>query len=624
MCGKASIWEKIWKFLLLNFIITALYQFSSLSSQQPIYTQYVNLNDSDSLQDFAPRYMRHDRPQIGIYMDMNCQLTDQFIEETSHLRLFNYRYRWLVYDESSNFSRFYGIFKNVNLSVDTQLAYVVPKEPQKPVNLSKTSYINFDAYNNGLFLGGSLNITSNYEIACNSSNCQKTKYLSDLYKRLQYGNRQTLSDITMRVAVVVTRYDLQAPEQDIQNFLLKQQDFHIDPLSRLGIQIFLLLKDSLNTNVSYIYSDRWTDVDYTGGIVGALVTETADLTSAPFFMTAGRFQFLTPIAPTGDFRSVCMFRTPLNSGIQGRVFIEPFSTKVWIMFGVILALAALFLWLTFYVEYYRMKPTTEFLPSLLTTCLISFGSACSQGSFLIPTSLGGRLGFISLLIISFLVNNYYTSVVVSTLLGSPVKSKIKTMGDLADSNLEVGLEPLPYTYTYLNFSGLPEVRRFVKRKIENKKNFWFSAQDGINKMREKPGFVFIFETSTGFNIIENQFDQHEICDLNEILFRSDTLLLTHLHKNSSYKEIVRLKTMRILETGVHSKHRRLWVRTHLHCMSNNFVINVGMEYTGPLFLLLICGYLMVLVVFVVEIIWHHYVERRKSMFSIEQLDKEEN
>ncbi|XP_046807328.1 ionotropic receptor 75a-like [Lucilia cuprina] len=253
---------------------------------------------------------------------MNCQLTDQFIEETSHLRLFNYRYGWLVYDELSNFSRFYGIFKNVNLSVDTQLAYVVPKEPQKPVNLSKTSYINFDAYNNGLFLGGSLNITSNYEIACNSSDCHS--------------------------------FDLQAPEQDIQNFLLKQQDFHIDPLSRLGIQIFLLLKDSLNTNVSYIYSDRWTDVDYTGGIVGALVTETADLTSAPFFMTAGRFQFLTPIAPTGDFRSVACFALP--------------SIR-----------AALFLWLTFYVEYYRMKPTTEFLPSLLTTCLISFGSACSQG-----------------------------------------------------------------------------------------------------------------------------------------------------------------------------------------------------------------------------------------------------
>lgn len=88
------------------------------------------------------------------------------------------------------------------------------------------------------------------------------------------------------------------------------------------------------------------------------------------------------------------------------------------------------------------------------------------------------------------------------------------------------------------------MRRFVKRKIETKKNFqslWYSANEGINKMRYKSGFVFIFETSTGYNLIEKLYDPHEICDLNEILFRSDTLLATHLHKNSSYKEIVRLK-----------------------------------------------------------------------------------
>lgn len=193
-------------------------------------------------------------------------------------------------------------------------------------------------------------------------------------------------------------------------------------------------------------------MDYTGGVVGTLVNDEADITATPFFMTPGRFQFLTPIAPTGDFRSVGMFRTPRNSGLRGKVFVEPFSTKVWIGFGIMLGLGAIFLWFTFFVEYHRLKPYVEFVPSFLTTCLISFGTACSQGSFLIPGSLGGRLAFITLSMITFLINNYYTSIVVAILLGSPVKSDIKTLGDLADSNLEVGLEPSPYTYTYLNVS----------------------------------------------------------------------------------------------------------------------------------------------------------------------------
>lgn len=187
--------------------------------------------------------------------------------------------------------------------------------------------------------------------------------------------------------------------------------------------------------------------------MGSLVNETADLTSAPFFMTSGRFRFLSSIAATGDFRSVCMFRTPRNSGMHGGVFLEPFSSKVWILFGCSLLLAALMLWLAFFMEHYQMdRYISTFVPSLLTTCLISFGSACAQSSFLIPRSWGGRIAFMSLSIATFLMYNYYTSVVVSSLLGSPVKSKIKSLSQLADSDLEVGLEPLPYTYTYLNVS----------------------------------------------------------------------------------------------------------------------------------------------------------------------------
>lgn len=202
------------------------------------------------------------------------------------------------------------------------------------------------------------------------------------------------------------------------------------------------------------YFDTWSDADNTGGVVGALVNHTVDLTSAPLVMSPLRFHFITPIAPTGYFRSVCMFRTPRNSGIKGSVFVEPFSMQVWIYFGVILALAALLLWFTFLVEYYKMGKHSTFIPSFLTTCLISIGSACAQSSSLLPGSIGGRFLFITLMLISFIMLNYYTSVVVSILLGSPVKSNIKTMSDLTDSNLDVGFEPLPYTYAYLNVRSI--------------------------------------------------------------------------------------------------------------------------------------------------------------------------
>ncbi|KAM7354774.1 ionotropic receptor 75a-like isoform 2-T3 [Cochliomyia hominivorax] len=602
-----------------------VYQFSNLSSHYGLYTQYVNMDNRAALANFSSRYMRHDRPQIGIFMDMNCNRTEDFIDENSHLRLFNYRYRFLVYDEISNFSRFYNIFKSVNLSVDTRLTYVVPKYLPDLWNATKTSYITFDVYNNGWLIGGAINITTDYEIECYASYCKRTKYLSNLYKRPLYGNRESLRDVIMRVALVVTRYPLTAPKHEILEFLFAQKDFHIDPLSRLGILIFQLLIETLYTRIDYEYYDRWTDMDYTGGVVGALVNETADLVTSPFFMTPGRFQFLAPLSITGTFGMVCMFRTPQNSGIQGHVFIEPFSPTVWIIFGVILGLYALFLWLTFFVEFHHMKPYIDFAPSLLTTCFISFASSCLQGSFVVPGTFGGRFGYMTLLIICFLMYNYYTSIVVSSLLGSPVKSNLKTLADLANSDLEVGLESWPYMYTYLNFSTLPDVRLFVRRKVESKKILrspWYTSQEGITKMREKPGFVFIFETSTGYNMIENQYHPHEICDLNKILFRPDTMLATHVHKNSSYKELFRLKLMRILETGVHSKHRRLWVRTSINCLDSNFLLTVGMEYAAPLFLLLVGSYLLCFFIFLLEILWSHVERKRKNMEIIERQAEE--
>uniref|UniRef100_A0A1A9URY2 Uncharacterized protein n=1 Tax=Glossina austeni TaxID=7395 RepID=A0A1A9URY2_GLOAU len=459
--------------------------------------------------------------------------------------------------------------------------YVVKNTTRTLVERSSSSFVVYDVYNNGFQIGGSLNITVDYEVECNSWACLKCKYLSELHMRSLYGNRERLSDARIRV----TRFDLKAPHSEINAFLSSQRDFYIDPLVRFGFQVLLLLGDSLYTKFSLQYFDKWTDAEYTGGAIGALVNQTVDLISTPFVMTPLRFNFITPIAPTGDFRSVCMFRTPRNSGIKGSVFVEPFSMKVWIYFGVILALAAVLLWFTFLVEYYKMGNHSTFIPSFLTTCLISIGSACAQSSYLLPGSIGGRFLFITLMLISFIMLNYYTSVVVSILLGSPVKSKIKTMSDLADSNLDVGLEPLPFTYSYLNSSTLPEVKRFVRHKVAPKlhtNNLWFSAQEGIMRVRDRPGFVFVFEVSTGYNLIERTYEATEICDLNEVLFRPDTQLVTHLHRNSSYREIVRLKILRLMETGVHAKHRRQWVRTHLNCLTNNLIVHVGLEYTAQL------------------------------------------
>lgn len=93
-------------------------------------------------------------------------------------------------------------------------------------------------------------------------------------------------------------------------------------------------------------------------------------------------------------------------------------------------------------------------------------------------------------------------------------------------------------------SPLPEIKRFKRNKIETKINpnsVWLTVDEGLRRVRENPGFVYVFEAFSGYGLVEKSYTAQEICDLNEVLFRPEQALYTHLHRNSSYIEIVKLK-----------------------------------------------------------------------------------
>ncbi|KAI8041633.1 hypothetical protein M5D96_005898 [Drosophila gunungcola] len=351
------------------------------------------------------------------------------------------------------------------------------------------------------------------------------------------------------VATVVTQRPLTLSDDELIRFLSQENETHIDSLVRFGFHLTLILRDQLHCKMKFIFSDSWSKSDVVGGSVGAIVDQTADITATPSLATEGRLKYLSAIIETGFFRSVCIFRTPHNAGLRGDVFLQPFSP------------------------------------------LVCFGAACIQSSSLIPRSAGGRLIYFALFLISFIMYNYYTSVVVSSLLSSPVKSKIKTMQQLAESPLTVGLEPLPFTKSYLNYSRLPEIQLFIKRKIETQAmnpELWLPAEQGVLRVRDNPGYVFVFETSSGYAYVERYFTAQQICDLNEVLFRPEQFL-------------------RILETGVYRKQRSYWVHMKLHCVAQNFVITVGMEYVAPLLLMLICADILVVIILLVELAWKRFL-----------------
>ncbi|XP_064545424.1 ionotropic receptor 75a [Drosophila montana] len=596
--------------------LPVLFPLAQLFSRNLIFSQFISLNQSnESLANFSKDYLDSELTKLGVFLDLSCEQSPFITNQSSRAQLYTHRYHWLLYDEAGNMNRFMELFERANLSINADVNYVQrqPVESFDPGSL----FILYDVYNKGSQLGGQLNITIDLNIYCNQTECELVQYLSELHKRSRLQQRTDLSGITFRQVALVTIIPLSSGEEKLLAFLNSEEDYHLDWTSRVGYRQNVHLQELLRFNVRYIWRNQWSLGETKGGALGEVTSANADLSTTAFVLSPERLRHVFPTAEVSQFRSICIFRTPHNAGIKAGVFLEPFKLSVWLVFGAVLMFSGVLLWLTFRLEHRWMRHCLQYyVPSLLSSCLISFGAACIQGSHLIPRSTGGRLAFIAVMFTSFLMYNYYTSIVVSSLLGSPVRSNIKTIQQLADSSLDVGFETIPFTRVYLNSSPRSDIRDLVKHKVEgrNPSNIWLSAREGVLRARDQPGFVFVSEASFLYTFIEKYYLPHEICELNEIMFRPESAVYTVIHINSTYKELLKLIQLRMMETGITQKHKFFYTKTKLHCYANNYVINVGMEYAAPLFIALLLSYFASIFILILELAWAHLGRRHLRHF----------
>ncbi|EDW29487.1 GL22746 [Drosophila persimilis] len=451
--------------------------------------------------------------------------------------------------------------------LDADVTYIEPREGEA-TDEEEELFVLHDVYSKGSHLGGRLNVTIDQSIQCSRTDCRIRDYLSDLHERTRLQQRMDLTNITFRMAALVSVMPLTSKEEILMRFLSGEEDAHLDSISRLGYRLILHMQDLLHFNIQ----------DAFGGAIGLLGNESVELCSSPFIPTWNRIHYVHPMVELAEFRAVCIFRTPHNAGIKATVFLEPFMPSVWLAFGALLVLSGCLLWLIFRLEQHGMQRCLDFVPSLLTSCQISFGAACIQGSHLLPKSTGGRLAFIAVMLTSFLMYNYYTSIVVSTLLGSPVRSNIRTVQQLADSSLDVGIDNVPFTKAYLTSSPRPDIRSLYRQKVESKRDqstVWYGPEEGVLKVRDQPGFVYISEGSFIYHHVEKHYLPREISDLNEIMLRHEGTVYHMIHLNSSYRELITQLEVRLVECGLTSKQRRFFSKTRLQTYSNSFVIQVN-------------------------------------------------
>ncbi|XP_048001456.1 ionotropic receptor 75a-like [Leguminivora glycinivorella] len=419
--------------------------------------------------------------------------------------------------------------------------------------------------------------------------------------------RRNLARATIVTSTVVVD---NATVDDLEALRYKE----IDSIAKCGYHQLAALYEFMNASREIILTKEWGyRVNGTWhGMIGHLVDGTAELAGAVLFITKDRMPIIEylshPIASAVKF----IFREPPLS-YQNNLYLLPFRASVWCCIGSFVVVLIGAMYVSAYWEGKKSagdehKPdgTHEpvLVPKISDVTVFVMSAISQQGS---NVELKGMLGrfviFILFLVFVFLYTAYSASIVV--LLQSS-SNQIRTLTDLLNSKLELGVEDTPYNRYWFMNEKEPIRRAIYEKKIapSGSKPKFFDLTEGVLQLQKKP-FALNCNLGVAYRVIERYFYEHEKCGLQEISYIQDDNPWQAVRRGSPYREIFKIGLLRNAEFGLNDRTNRIMFSKKPVCsVRGGSFVSVSLVDCYPILLLLIYGMILGVVLLLVEILHH--------------------
>lgn len=139
----------------------------------------------------------------------------------------------------------------------------------------------------------------------------------------------------------------------------------------------------------------------------------------------------------------------------------------------------------------------------------------------------------------FLYTSYTANIV--ALLQS-TSGSIRTLSDLLNSNMELGVDDAPYSYHYFETATDPIRKKIYETRVAppNEPRHFMNMSIGTSKI-QKGLYAFHMELGAGYKYVKDKFYEHEKCGLIEIPFIPSSEPWQGMPKNSPYKELFKVR-----------------------------------------------------------------------------------
>ncbi|XP_076271756.1 ionotropic receptor 75a-like [Rhynchophorus ferrugineus] len=527
----------------------------------------------------------------SFFLDMECDGAGSLIRKASRVKTFGkFRFLHSWYITTRNLTATVRVFERAKTRMDMDVKIF-------HVHGDVVDGI-YEIFNPGINVGVQIRWIGNYtrdEIRVNSS-------LS------YYESRKNMSGVCIRAANVI-RYPFKTTfDEYMVDWKLRFHDIY----SKYHYQLFLILRDihgfSYNTSLPTSWFGN-TSSGEGGGMGKMFLEDTVDISSAGCIMRLvkpDRVDFYDFIMPFYKFKSCFYFKNPGMVKPNFREVLKPFSKTVWFSILITACVVCVCIECSYVIEERRRRRGRS---SWCRSVFMVVAAFCQQGLDSVPSHLTGRIVLLHLLIMSVLLYNYYTSSLVSSLI-STEPEVLKTIRDLYESKLQVGIELQAYTITHiLNRSATDYYLRLLNNTkiFSNNQPHYLSVEEGIHRVRQG-GYAYHTESINAYPLISKTFDQSAICDLAEItLIKSASSLATQ--KKSQFKKLFQISLRKAWVSGILKKLLLTWIAKRPECLSSSRVITVGINDLFLPYFILGFGMTSALVILGLEIAYKTFKER---------------
>ncbi|XP_043793539.1 ionotropic receptor 75a-like [Apis laboriosa] len=540
------------------------------------------------------RFMRSETWTVGVVIDLRChnETAVRIFTESSKYRMYDYSYNWLILD--SNYNHTISLLNDTAYNIITDVALAIS---------NKNGFDLYDVFNHCKYRGGILNITELGTWRLDSG-------LKIFLTQPLINRRANMHGMRLKISGVI---QYRPKDMRLEDYMQDINTRSLDSMHKFVHAMILHIGELFNFSVHASEIIYWDRNNVHGLIFEFLQSNYIDFASNPRIMVSERLDYASLIGAAWPIKPCFMLLSTSTNKIKLEIFLKPFTRQTWYVF------AAFGIFFIFIMKIIMNREDVGKREKYSDAIILSVGILSQQGANFLPKRLPSRIALFQIIVHSWIMYNYYSASIVSARLSEPLDMMEDSVIVLADSNLKIAAEAVPYLKYFLynlnwesdyfrkkRWDPLPESKRYLP------------IEEGIRQVGQGI-LAYHTDPNTAYPFVERMFDSNKICELTEIHLFKQSVMGMYASHNGQFIEIAKIGLTKMFNTGLRNRQIKYWSSRKPECQLDTLSTrSITIYEIAPALILLAFGILVAGIICIMENIIYN-----RSMKEINQRRKSE-